>query len=166
MLRFDELFCRRYVLAMPIASDVRDVQTCYPQIYLACHVDHKRARSTSSGITPREASLLAHLDETRPKSASQLARHFRVGAPSMSALLKRLRLRGLIRVERGPEDTRQLAVFLTEAGTQAIADASVLDTARVALLLKRLAPDERRRALDGLRLLARAARELGDAHGW
>jgi hypothetical protein len=45
---------------------VRDVQTWYPQIYLACHVDHKRPKTTRSGISPRESSLLCGEAGTTP----------------------------------------------------------------------------------------------------
>ena len=145
---------------MSIADDVRRVQTWYPHIYLACHTDHKRARSTRSGITPRESSLLAHLDERTPQSAADLARHLRIGRPSMSAMLKRLRTRGLVRVERDAKDARRLEVRLTKAGAHAMADGSVLETTLVRRLLKRLTGDDRARALAGLELLARAARTL------
>ena len=145
---------------MSIADDVRRVQTWYPHIYLACHTDHKRARSTKSGITPRESSLLAHLDERVPQNAAALARHLRIGRPSMSAMLKRLKTRGLVRVDRDETDARRLEVRLTKAGAHAMADASVLETTLVRRLLKQLPSDDRRRALDGFELLARAARAL------
>ena len=145
---------------MSIADDVRRVQTWYPHIYLACHTDHKRARSTKSGITPRESSLLAHLDERTPQSAAALARHLRIGRPAMSAMLKRLHVRGLVRVDRDARDARRLEVRLTRAGTHAMAEASVLETALVRKLLQQLSPPRRRHALSGLQLLAEAARGL------
>lgn len=53
-----------------IVSDMRclarDVQRFYPWIYLACHVDHIRARSTDHRLSTRDASLLAHLDPSVP----------------------------------------------------------------------------------------------------
>ena len=41
-----------------------------------------------------------------------------------------------------------------------MAESSVLETSRVRALLKRLSVTERKQALDGLALLARAARDL------
>jgi DNA-binding MarR family transcriptional regulator len=158
MLRFDERSPASYASHMPNA--VRQVQRWYPQIYLACHVDHKRPRSTQSGISPRESSLLAHLDERVPVTPADLARHLGVGAPTLSAALKRLARLGYVARDRDPKDSRRQQIRLTPAGARAMSDGSVLDTSRVVRLLNRLTPAERVRALDGLGLLARAAREI------
>ncbi len=150
---------------MASKSAVRRVQTWYPQIYLACHVDHKRARTTGSGISPRDASLLAHLDERQPVAPASLAKHLRVGAPTLSAALKRLARLGYVVQARDPLDARRREVRLTTAGAQAMSESSVLEASRVQALLKRLTPDERARAIDGLGLLARAARHLSREEG-
>ena len=149
---------------MASKSDVRQVQTCYPQIYLACHVDHKRARTTTSGISPRDSSLLAHLDERVGLSPATLARHLSIGAPTLSAALKKLARLGYVLQERDPRDARRQSVRLTRAGAKAMAESSVLEPSRVQALLNRLTSEERTRALEGLGLLARAARELAREH--
>ena len=59
--------------------DVRILQTCYPQIYLACHTRHARRRSGSSGISATDSTLLAHLDEPEPTRPGALARHLGIG---------------------------------------------------------------------------------------
>ena len=141
-------------------NPVRQVQTWYPQIYLACHVDHKRSRTASSAISPRDSSLLAHLDEHTPQTPATLARHLRIGAPTLSAALKRLARLGYVLQTRDPDDARRQQVRLTRAGAAAMSESSVLDASRVQRLLRRLTPAERMRALDGLGLLARAAREM------
>ena len=41
---------------------VLEIQRLYPQIYLACHVDHVRASSTEWRLSSRDSSILAHLD--------------------------------------------------------------------------------------------------------
>ena len=43
-------------------DEVLALQRFYPQIYLACHLDHVRRKSTAFGLTSNESSLLAHLD--------------------------------------------------------------------------------------------------------
>ena len=146
--------------AMTSNDPVRDVQTWYPQIYLACHVDHKRPKTTRSGISARESSLLAHLDPRVPATPAQLARHLGIGAPSLSAMLKRLARLGYLVQDRDANDARRREVRLTPAGASAMSESSVLEADRVQLLLKQLTPAERARALDGLALLAKAAREL------
>ena len=141
-------------------SAVRQVQTWYPQIYLACHVDHKRPRTTRSGISPRDSSLLAHLDERVPVTPASLARHLGIGAPTLSAALKRLTALGYVAQTRDPSDGRRMEVRLTAAGARAMSESSVLESSRVRTLLARLNRQERTEALHGLALLARAAREI------
>lgn len=139
---------------------IRAVQTWYPQIYLACHRDHKRAGNTASRISPRESTILAHLDERTGTTVTDLARHLGIGAPSMSAAIKRLVRLGYVVQTPDEEDARRRHVRLSAAGVRAMADSSVLDTARVKALLRALDEPRRRRALDGLSLLASAARTL------
>lgn len=145
---------------MNVADAVRSIQTLYPQIYLACHVDHKRGRTSSTGISPRDSTLLAHLDERTPTAAASLARHLGIGAPALSAALKRLTARGYIVKTHDPNDARRQHVRLTRAGAAAMSESSVLESRRVRAMLRRLSPHQRTRALEGLALLARAAREL------
>ena len=139
---------------------VRDVQRFYPWIYLACHVDHIRARSTDHRLSAHDASLLAHLDPRQPITAGELARHLNVGAPALSAAVRRLEALGYLKRERRASNRRVVELRLTEAGGKAMAAGSVLDSRRVARLLARLTPAEAKRAVDGLATLARAARTL------
>jgi MarR family transcriptional regulator, organic hydroperoxide resistance regulator len=142
------------------ARDVRLVQTCYPQIYLACHTRHSRAASSVHGLSARDSTLLAHLDERRPTTPSALARHLGVGGPTMSAAVKRLVRLGYIDQERDPDDARSVRLRLASRGAAAMRDSSVLEPARVRRLLALLAPGERRAALDGLAILAGAAQAM------
>jgi len=139
---------------------VRDVQRYYPHIYLACHVDHVRARSTPYRVSSKDAALLAHLDTREPISAGRLAGHLGVVPSTLSEALKRLERLGYLLRTRRAGDRRSVELRLTEAGAEALAAGSVLDAGRVARLLARLRPDERRRAVAGLALLAKAARAL------
>lgn len=139
---------------------VYSVQRDYPQIYLACHVDHVRARSSEHGISARDASLLAHLDSAEAQTAGALAAHLGVAASTLSATLMRLESLGLVARTRGGADRRFVAPKLTAKGRAAIASTSVLDAKRVASLLDGLSAPDRRRAAEGLRLLASAAAKL------
>ena len=139
--------------------DVRLLQTFYPQIYLACHTSH-RTRSANGGLTTRDSSLLAHLDERHPVTPSELARHLGVGKPALSAAVKRLAGLGYIRVDRAARDRRVTHLRLAAAGADAMRDSSVLEPVRVRRLLATLTARERKAALAGLALLARAARRL------
>jgi DNA-binding MarR family transcriptional regulator len=147
-------------MAKMSARDVRIVQTCYPQIYLACHTRHQRAASSAHRLSARDSSLLAHLDERRPTTPSALARHLGVGGPTMSAAVKRLVRLGYVEQERDPDDARSIRLRLAQKGAAAMRDSSVLEAPRVRRMLAQLAPAERRTALAGLSLLARAAQTV------
>jgi DNA-binding MarR family transcriptional regulator len=141
-------------------NPVHAIQRFYPQIYLACHVDHVRTKSNSHHISSHDSSLLVHLDETVPVLAGELARHLGVGSSTVSAAFERLESLGHLTRKPSSRDRRQVEVRLTAKGAAAIGDVSVLDSRRVAGVLAALSPREQKRAVAGLALLARAAREF------
>jgi len=139
---------------------VRAVQRAYPQIYLACHVDHVRTRSNRHHLSAHDSTLLVHLDEQRATVAGDLARHLGVAASTLSAALARLEELGHLTRTPARRDRRRIELRLTPQGAEAMADTSVLDRRRVAAVLGQLSPREQRRAVAGLALLARAALEF------
>src|SRR4051812_28032788 len=116
---------------MSATRDVLLVQTCYPQIYLACHTRHVRAASSAYRLSSRDSSLLAHLDERRRMCPSVLAHHLSVNGSTMSAAVKRLERLGYIARERDAADGRRVTLRLTAKGARAMKETSVLDAARV-----------------------------------
>lgn len=141
------------------------IQRHYPQIYLACHTRHRRARSDTLRLSGHDSSVLAHLDEATPTRPAELARHLGVSPSTLSATLKRLAGLRYVRLERRSDDKRRIDVVLTGAGSRAMQGSSVLETARVERLLARLTHEEQEKALLGLELLARAAGETMIAAG-
>jgi DNA-binding MarR family transcriptional regulator len=141
-------------------SEILTVQRCYPQIYLACHVDHVRRKSTPFELTSHESALLAHLDKNKPQTARQLADHIGVADSTLSASLQRLVRLGCINRQSSPKDRRVALLRLTDKGEAALAATSILETERVHALLKVLKAKGRAEALHGLNLLAEAARRL------
>lgn len=139
-------------------SDVEVVQRCYPQIYLACHKRHIRAASTTYSLSARDSSILAHLNQTIPLTPTELAAHLGVRGSTLSAAIHRLEQLGYLQRKKIPQDRRTVALTLTPQGTEAMADTSVLDSERVSAVLARLSRGERKRALEGLALLAKASR--------
>ncbi len=158
-VRVDELFCAQTIRAM---SDdlVGEMQRIYPQIYLACHVDHVRARSTEWRLSARDSSLLSHLDRDAGMRPKELAGHLNVAASTLSAAITRLVELGYIRSAATKTDKRRRQLCLTSLGAEAMAATSVLDGARVAALVKTFTAKERETVARGLHLLARAARQL------
>jgi MarR family transcriptional regulator, organic hydroperoxide resistance regulator len=158
IVRFDELSGRFYYGVMPVANrDVMALQRAYPQIYLACHTRHDRRRANAAQLTANESSLLAHLSEDQPLRASALARHLGVGASTLSASVKRLTALGYIARTPDGADGRAAALRLSPLGARAMQAGSVLETRRVVALLGRMSRADRRRAIEGLQLLADAA---------
>ena len=141
-------------------ADVRIVQVLYPQIYMACHTRHTRARSTAHRLSSYDSSVLAHLDVRTATRPAQLAKHLGIGAPTLSAALARLEALGYVARRPSDADGRHVELRLTAQGAAAMRATSVLDASRVRALIAALSRDERTRALNGLRLLARAARAM------
>ncbi|MEZ5989390.1 MAG: MarR family winged helix-turn-helix transcriptional regulator [Planctomycetota bacterium] len=147
-----------------MSDDVRAVQRSYPRIWFACHRRHEHRRSSPHRLSARDASLLAHLDEERPSAPQELARHLGVQPSTLSAALGHLAGLGFVDRRRADGDGRRQEVRLTPAGAAVVAEASALDPERVAAMLARLDDDERRRAVDGLELLAGAALACAEAY--
>jgi DNA-binding MarR family transcriptional regulator len=137
-----------------------DLQRFYPQIYMACHVDHVRASSTEWRVSSRDASILAHLSVQRGTSPRALGAHLGVVPSTLSAAITKLAKYGYIRNAADSGDRRRRELWLTQRGVEAIQSTSVLDAGRVRRLLKKLKPAEREAAMHGIALLARAARDL------
>jgi len=139
-------------------SDVELILGALPRIQLAC-----RARRVSDGgvtASAHQAHILAQLDPADPTMVTELAASMGVTPSTMSLNLKRLREAGLVACERDPDDRRVMNVRLTEEGERARAALRPLDVDRVDALLRGLRPDERKRALEGLAILADAADAL------
>jgi MarR family transcriptional regulator, organic hydroperoxide resistance regulator len=139
--------------------DVRLVQVAYPQIYFACHTRHVRRASTATQLSATDSTLLAHLDEERSVRATAMARHLGLAASTLSAAIARLAKLGYVIQRRDSRDGRAVDLLLSTKGAAAMQASSVLESGRVMAMLARLTAAERKRALDGLGLLAKAARQ-------
>ena len=144
-------------------AEVETVLRCYPLIYFACHRRHVRDEQSQCVLSAHQASILDHLDEIESTSLVDLARHMGVTASTMSLAIDRLEAGGYVTRERGQEDKRRVELRLTPAGVRIKRQRKVLEPELVAAMLARLDPAHRRRALEGLELLARAAGEMVDS---
>jgi DNA-binding MarR family transcriptional regulator len=140
---------------------VTEIQRLYPQIYLACHIEHVRAPSTKWDLSSHDSSILAHLGRDYAITPRDLARHLGVAPSTLSASITRLARLGYLSSTPAAGDKRQRELRLTARGAEAMSSTSVLDGERVRAMLERLEVSEQKEAVRGLMLLARAARQLG-----
>jgi DNA-binding MarR family transcriptional regulator len=139
------------------SRDAERVMTLYPRIFFACHTRHVRDERSGRALTSHQASILDHLDERHALTLSALAEHMGVTPGTMSIHVDRLERMGFVSRQRSAADGRQVELRLTEDGVRVRDDKSVLDAVLVARMLGQLSAAERREAIHGLSLLARAA---------
>ena len=142
---------------MKVSDDVYAVQRAYPKIWHACHRRHRKGATDGRAASERDVAVLAHLDPARPTTAGALARHLGVKPSTMSASLEDLEHHGYLERSRAARDRRVVEVRLTAKGRDAVSSESALDAVRVEQVLGQLERAERRAAVAGLELLARAA---------
>jgi DNA-binding MarR family transcriptional regulator len=145
---------------MDLEETLLRVQSAYPSIYLACHSRHQNARTTSDKLSQRDATLLAHLDEHEPVLQSDLARHMGVAKSTLSEALSGLEEQGYTVREPDGQDGRGALIRRTPQGTRAMSTGSVLEPERLRQVLQLLTDQERRRAVEGLELLASATERI------
>ena len=141
-----------------IPNGVDTVLACYPAIYFACHLRHVRDRNKT--LSAHQASILDHLDSVEPTTVQDLAGHMGVTPSTMSLHLDKLESGGYVRRARSRTDARRVELRLTPTGVRIKQQQKVLDPRLIDLMLAQLDELERRKALDGLELLAKAARDL------
>jgi len=142
---------------MPLSTDVAAVFRDYPRIFLSCHRRHVRDPKGGTLLSSNQVSLMDHLDPVHATTLSTLARHMGVTPSTMSIAVDRLVKLGYVLRELDEVDRRRVRLRLTEAGVRVCAESSVLEPDLVRAMLDQLSPTDRRDALRGLALLARAA---------
>src|SRR4051812_14042764 len=106
---------------------VTEIQMLYPRIYMACHVDHIKARSSESKISARDSSILAHLSAKSFQRPSTLAKHLEITPSTLSEALHHLVSLGYVSFKTDPEDERRTEFQLTQNGIAAMKNSSVLE---------------------------------------
>ncbi len=144
---------------MQLGDAVRAVLDHYPKIFFACHTRHVRDERQGRSLSAHQAGILDHLDEVEPTGLTALARHMGVTPSTMSLAADRLEAQGYLVRERDAGDGRRVNLRLTAAGGHIKEKDKVLDPDLLRGMLKRLPPRDLERAISGLELLARAARE-------
>ena len=145
-------------------SNVDFVLYTLPRITERLRLRFWEALPSDVQVTEHQLRLLRQMDDVDPVMVGELAEYLGVTMSTMSLNLKRLEVAGLITRSRDPADRRVMNVLLTAEG-RAIRDAAPpLDPARVDAVLMSMRPEERDRALNGLRILAEATSRLEADH--
>lgn len=119
----------------------------------ACRAGGAADSRTGLEVSDTQARILRQLDAEDPTMVGELADYFGVTPSTMSLNLKRLEEAGCIRRARDPDDGRVMNVRLTDVGLRVKAGSSPLDLAKVDAALQELRPEERGRAVAGIRFL-------------
>ena len=138
-------------------TPVAQLMAWYPRIYFACHTRHVRDSASGKALSAHQAGILDHLDEMEPTGLNELASHMGVTPSTMCITIDRLIRAGYVTREPDPRDGRRVALRITKAGARLRDERTVLDKELVRGLLSTLTPADRRAAMHGLGLLARAA---------
>lgn len=138
------------------------IQMLYPRIYIACHVEHIKRRSSDEQVSARDAAILAHLTEGYFQSPKNLAAHMNIAASTMSEALHHLVSLGFVNFATDENDARQTIFSITQTGRDAIAQSSVLDGKKLEILLATMSKPDQQKVVEGLKLLADAAIDQKD----
>lgn len=138
-------------------SDVALVLSALTRVQHACRVPGLADAGSGVRLTDKQLRTLRQLDLVDPVMVTELAEYLGVTASTMSLNLGRLEASGLVSRARDPADRRVMNVLLTRLGERLLERAEALEPIRIADLLDALRPEDRRRALEGLALLADAA---------
>lgn len=148
-----------------IDNDVASIQACFPEVYFACHTRHATQSDSPPGLTQRDGTLLAHIAGLEPVESGDLSHHLGRAKSTLSAAIKKLAKMGLITASSPAADARRKVLAVTAAGRACIAKSSVLETPRLKAALRSMPQRDRQTAVEGLRLLAAACRQLMEREG-
>ena len=143
-------------------NDILAIQQYYPRIYLACHTEHIRSKSSITQLSARDSSILAHLSVDNYISPTRLARHLNISKATLSEALAKLIELGYVASSVDEEDARRQKLKLSTKGIQALSASSILDSSKLKRLLQQLDDQQRQYAIKGLALLAMAAGKLSE----
>jgi DNA-binding MarR family transcriptional regulator len=111
------------------------------------------------GVTQAEAHVLAQLDRHGAQTVGELQRSFGHKRSTLTNVLDRLDLRGLIERRLNPHDRRSFIVATTREGARAARHVTrVLDR-----LERKIAQEVTRRDIEGVRAVVDALARLADA---
>lgn len=115
------------------------------------------------GLTTPQLLCLQRLQEQGAMTSGMLAQAMALSPATVTGILDRLELRGLVTRERRPEDKRRVRVDVTEDGAAAADTAPSRLALRLSQALSELSNTERSKVLESIHYLADVADPSGHA---
>jgi DNA-binding MarR family transcriptional regulator len=136
---------------------IKRIMDAYPIIYLACHRRHVRGDGEGKTVSQHQASILSHLDISRPQNLSKLAEHMGVSRSTMSINVGRLITRGYVQSHADGSDRRRIGLTLTRKGQTVKEQNTVLDPELLKMMVGSIPAADLESALAGIECLAKYA---------
>ncbi|MGO9179844.1 MAG: MarR family winged helix-turn-helix transcriptional regulator [Candidatus Limnocylindrales bacterium] len=127
----------------------------FPEVYRRYHYAQRLHQGADLPVTRRALGVLQHLAASGPHTVGEQAVHLGLRRNSVSELLQRLELKGLVARVRDERDERRVLVWLTDQGREVVArvgEVLAADLLRDAMVV--LSPGERATVVRGFELLA------------
>jgi len=105
-----------------------------------------------------QAQVLFHLARNPGGLTSSVARTFGITLPAVTQLVDRLESKGLLQRVEGPQDRRQVRLYLTREGEGLAHKLEALQVEGLGRVLKRLSAADRKDVIRGIERLVAAAR--------
>jgi DNA-binding MarR family transcriptional regulator len=136
-----------------------DAATELCELFPAVYVRFCRRRDPhETRLTPQMDAVLLHLAMSGPLTVSEMAEHFARAQSVVSEIVDAMERKRLLERMRDERDRRRTLVWLSDEGRAVLARRrQVLDPARVARAMDKLAEAERAGLIEGMRALVRAA---------
>lgn len=109
----------------------------------ATRLARRLRQESSSGLTPSQLSALAAVLNRGPITLGELAEHEQVAPPSITQVVAKLEVQGLLERKTDPRDRRVSRVRTTKAGAALIAETRRRKTAWLAGRIRELEPGAR-----------------------
>ncbi len=127
----------------------------FPEVYRRYHYAQRLHHGADLPVTRQALRVLQHLSASGPLTVGEQAVHLGLRRNSVSELLQRLEVKGLVARVRDERDERRVLVWLTDAGRAVIARVGeVLAPDLLGDALAALSPAERATVVRGFELLA------------
>jgi DNA-binding MarR family transcriptional regulator len=135
-------------------ATARRVARLFPEVYRRYHWAN-RVQGADLPVTRRALEVLQHLAAGGPLTVGEQAEHLGLRRNSVSELLQRLEVKGLVARIRDERDERRVLVWLTDAGRDVVSRVGqVLAPDLIAQVMATLSPEERATVVRGVELLA------------